>query len=765
MAPEAAVHELVVLGVPHVAGTQIDTLVGRCSEDACLPSSLGAEERQTVVEDAAQEDAPGVVPRIVVAEEKADAVALLRGSWGLEAVIGLLAVHQRKAEPRIRAIDKLAEDLRVDACHIGRTLVLAGIAYLHIIHHVGDVVRDALVVALDGELERALVGLERVVPAQDDLPRTLRTYVLVHLHHLVAVLVGVAQAILLVEGRLVVEAGCDACLLVAVVAERVAKRGAWRHEEFLVEGPVAQANATLQQETSVPGIPSVGVLHEGRKACRGALVGRMQVLDHAEFARIARQAVAHRVAAFPFGNLVVDLLALHGHAVGESVAGNLCVALERKRHHTCLQIVACMLHVTSHAEACLAHRSRLVHPVFARDVVGHLLVGHEGRSHQLQACVPQSVVAQGQGAEERVELVLLVSVEIDLEAVGHLVGAEGRLAAFGCESVVVHGDVAQETEVPLLVFAECPGQERLVVEEDWVIFALCVQRIEYRGVALVAKSVQLGEVAKSLAQCSAAACQADHRLGIECFGTSVGDVEHRTHLVAIFARKASRREIDGAHHGRVDERKSFLLAAGDELGTIDLDAVHIDQVFVERPAAHIVLRREFVVHVHTCLCAYQVLDGVAAGRTHVAHVLHLDVLHVARSRLSSGGHFHVTQHRLVGLHLHIQLQSARAPFVGLHRTGVYHPFHALIAQRGEDDAQGVRVGHLQLVFALEVGERADAAAQQAHMNDVHGLPLLVGHRAIDSHLSPQPRHRHRGKHNQTHYYIYTYAHIISAHRQ
>ena len=192
MAPEAAVHELVVLGVPHVAGTQIDTLVGRCSEDACLPSSLGAEEWQTVVEDAAQEDAPGVVPRIVVAEEKADAVALLRGACGLEAVVGLLAVHQRKAEPRVRAIDKLAEDLRVDASHIGRALVLASIAYLHIIHHVGDVVRDALVVALDGELERALVGLERVVPAQDDLPRTLRTYVLVHLHHLVAVLVGVA---------------------------------------------------------------------------------------------------------------------------------------------------------------------------------------------------------------------------------------------------------------------------------------------------------------------------------------------------------------------------------------------------------------------------------------------------------------------------------------------------------------------------------------------------------------------------------------------
>ena len=307
----------------------------------------------------------------------------------------------------------------------------------------------------------------------------------------------------------------------------------------------------------------------------------MQVLDHTEFACIAWQAVAHRVTAFPFGNLVVDLLALHGHAVGESVACNLRVALERKRHHPGLQIVARMLHISSHAKASLAYRGSLVHPVFARDVVGDLLVGHEGRSHQLQAGVPQSVVAQSQGTEERVELVLLVSVEIDLETVCHLVGAKGRLAAFGGESVVVHGDVAQETEVPLLVFAKRPGQERLVVEEDWVILALCIERIKYRGIALVAKSVQLGEVPKSLAQRSAAARQAEHSLGIEGFGASVGDVEHRTHLVAIFARKASRREIHGAHHGRVDERKSFLLAAGDKLGTIDLDAVHIDQVFVE----------------------------------------------------------------------------------------------------------------------------------------------------------------------------------------
>lgn len=47
--------------------------------------------------------------------------------------------------------------------------------------------------------------------------------------------------------------------------------------------------------------------------------------------------------------------------------------------------------------------------------------------------------------------------------------------------------------------------------------------------------------------------------------------------------------------GGVDDAESFLLPAADELGTVDLDAVDIDEVFVEGTAADGVLRGELVV--------------------------------------------------------------------------------------------------------------------------------------------------------------------------
>ena len=47
--------------------------------------------------------------------------------------------------------------------------------------------------------------------------------------------------------------------------------------------------------------------------------------------------------------------------------------------------------------------------------------------------------------------------------------------------------------------------------------------------------------------------------------------------------------------GGVDDAETFLLPAADELGTIDFDAVDVDEVFVEGAAADGVLRGELVV--------------------------------------------------------------------------------------------------------------------------------------------------------------------------
>ena len=69
----------------------------------------------------------------------------------------------------------------------------------------------------------------------------------------------------------------------------------------------------------------------------------------------------------------------------------------------------------------------------------------------------------------------------------------------------------------------------------------------------------------------------------------VGYVKHRRHLVAILCCKAARRKLYVVDQLRIDETQTFLLSRADEERTVDFDAIHIDEVFVEIAATHTVL--------------------------------------------------------------------------------------------------------------------------------------------------------------------------------
>ena len=103
------------------------------------------------------------------------------------------------------------------------------------------------------------------------------------------------------------------------------------------------------------------------------------------------------------------------------------------------------------------------------------------------------------------------------------------------------------------------------------------------------------------------------------------DVEHRAQLVPVFGFKPARTEFNAVHHVGVGERQSLLLAAPHQEGAVHFDVVDVDQIFVERPAPHVVRAAQFRREVHRRL-KQGVLDR-ASGGGDLARQLGVDALH------------------------------------------------------------------------------------------------------------------------------------------
>ena len=248
--------------------------------------------------------------------------------------------------------------------------------------------------------------------------------------------------------------------------------------------------------------------------------------------------------------------------------------------------VAGMFHIGTDSQLLVA--IRLVQPVLSLDVVGLFLTIAEERCGEAEGSFAQHASSTN-GSEECLELVFLLAVEIDLEALHVFQCSELGLAVGRLEVIVVSIDIDDSVECPIL--CGCPAEVSLVVEEVRLVLALRLETAQHILVGLVAQAVGEGELLFAIADINICAKQAGSNRGLELFGMGVGDVKHAGHLVAILCLETASREVNLLHHVAVDDGKSLLLSAIDEHGAVYLYAIDIDAVFVERATAYVVLAR------------------------------------------------------------------------------------------------------------------------------------------------------------------------------
>ena len=216
---------------------------------------------------------------------------------------------------------------------------------------------------------------------------------------------------------------------------------------------------------------------------------------------------------------------------------------------------------------------------------------------------------QGEGGEIGAEEVFFLSVEIDTEILGIVHGAELCFALFWHEAVVVVGNISQGIKAPMLVGT--PRKKGLIVEIFRAIFSLGVEGAQEIARRFVSHGRHEAHVLISPPHIGAGSEEGGRGCGFEFFGTLIGDVKNGGHAVAISGLKTTGREGDALDHIGIDDGETLLLARTHKHGTIDLYTVDVDAVFIEGTAAHVVLRREFVVGGNTGLRGNDFLHGIA----------------------------------------------------------------------------------------------------------------------------------------------------------
>ncbi len=265
------------------------------------------------------------------------------------------------------------------------------------------------------------------------------------------------------------------------------------------------------------------------------------------------------------------------------------------------------------------------------------------------------------------EIVEFLAFELGVELQGEVDEPEGGAARARHKAIDAAVVVDQQAELP--VGTEVVGEPALDVGKVGRVFAGHVERAEQVARGLVSGADEVAEVAPRVAQRLAAfevgraAQQRAADRGAEGGGPLVGDVEHRRHLVAVPGLEAARREGQALDEVEVGEGQPFLLARADELGSVDLEAVDVHEVFVVVAAPHVVL-------------AAQLAAGAAAGAQR-------DVGQGALEVAGGGGQ------QLELFHLfadHVVVQAAPA---------ADHDFRVVVGGRVEDDAESAACARLE----------------------------------------------------------------------
>ena len=226
------------------------------------------------------------------------------------------------------------------------------------------------------------------------------------------------------------------------------------------------------------------------------------------------------------------------------------------------------------------------------------------------------------------------------------------------------------------------------------------------------------------------------------------DVECTGHLVAILRLEAATGEADPLNHVAIDDGEAFLLTAADEQWTVYLDIVDIDRVFVKGAAAHVVLRRKFVVGGHASLLLHHFLYGIAADGGSLTQFLGVQLF--GRCGLTAA----LSDHHLVEF-LHGS-ECDEQFLVALGTT--QHAGSRLIAHHGEFHHYGVGRVEFQRVFTLQIGHRDGPLFQTADSGQFDGVAFVVAYFAGKRELLGSTREG-----SQQHQYSEVYV-LMRSHR-
>ena len=345
-------------------------------------------------------------------------------------------------------------------------------------------------------------------------------------------------------------------------------------------------------------------------------------------------------------------------------------------------------------------------------VVGLAFLGGESGEAEGEGAAAAELTGEGKGTEHGAEEVLLLTVEIDAEALDILHGAEVGLAVLGLEAVVVARDIADDIERPLI--GGPPREVGLIVDEVGVVLAAGLQRTHEITVGLVAEALREGDLSYTKAVIDIGAEEAGTDRALVALGALVGDVEDRGHAVAILGLEATGGELHTVHHVGVDDREAFLLATADEHGTIDLHAVDIDAVLIKGAAADVVLRGELVMGGNAGLRSHEFLHGIAAGAGHALQIL--------GGQLLRGAHLaaHLADDDLT--HVGAAVAQGDIPRELALRP---HQHLGLLLEADERVVDDHRVCGLEIKRVLAVDGGHSACHLTLHLNGHEGQRLLV----------------------------------------
>ena len=257
---------------------------------------------------------------------------------------------------------------------------------------------------------------------------------------------------------------------------------------------------------------------------------------------------------------------------------------------------------------------------------------------------------------------------------------------------------------------------------DRAVFPAFIQSPEHVAVVAVAQAHVVGPTAvfRHIFHLKLAAKKAGCGAPGEALRAPVLDVEHRAHAVAVLGLKAPRGEADGLDHVGVGKGQAFLLAGADKEGTIDLDAVDVDEVLVEAAAPDVVGAGELTGEVDRGL-DQQVLHGSSNARDTRGHA-GVDALDGA----GPGA---------IGLHLGlVERDTSTEPHVqpGAFRCGDRIACDRVEPDEGEADGHLSRVAERQVIAPIGIGDSGGAAALGQDGGSGERASRHVGHPSKDA---------------------------------